>query len=127
MKKYLIVLLLLPIFLLTSCSRTQIGWVEMNYGNVFEASYRLFNGEERERIQIDAGESFSLSYDVTVEDGALNLRFVNPDGDTLWDENFIEDGEGVFDFTPEESGRYTLVVTGDNNQGSFDLSWDIGE
>jgi hypothetical protein len=127
MKKHLILLLLLPVFLLTSCSRTQVGWIEMNYGNTFEASYRLFDGEERERIQIDAGDTLSLSYDLNVKDGALSLQFVNPDGDTLWEETFLEDGEGVFDFTAEASGRYTLVVAGDNTEGNFDLSWEISE
>ena len=127
MKKYLTLLLIIPILLLSSCSRTQIGWVEMNYGNTFEASYRLFDGEERERIRIDAGDTFSLAYDLNVKDGALSLRFVNPDGDTLWEETFLEDSEGVYDFTAEESGRYTLVVAGDNNEGNFDLSWEISD
>lgn len=127
MKKYFVLLLLLPVFLLTSCSRTQIGWVEMNYGNDFEASYQLFDGEERERILIDAGDTFSLSYEVTVNDGALTLQFVDSDGNTLWEETFLEDSEDVFSFTPEASGRYSLIVAGDNTEGSFDLSWDISE
>ena len=127
MKKYLFALLLIPILLLSSCSRTKIGWIEMNYADVFEASYRLFDGEERERINIDAGETFSLSYDINVKDGALSLRFLNPDGDSIWEETFLEDGEGIFDFTAEESGRYVLVVSGDNTEGNFDLTWDIND
>ena len=127
MKKYLILLLVLPVFLLTSCSTTKIGWVEMNYGNDFEASYQLFDGEERERIQLDAGDTISLSYELNVEDGALTIQFVDPDGDTVWEETFLEDEENVFDFTAEASGRYSLVVAGDNAEGSFDLTWDISE
>ena len=127
MKKRLILLFLLPLFLLTSCSTTKIGWVEMNYGNDFEASYQLFDGEERERIQLDAGDTFSLSYEVDVEDGALTIQFIDPDGDAVWEETFLEGEENVFDFTVEASGRYILVVTGDNAEGSFDFSWDVSE
>lgn len=127
MKKYLILLLVLPVFLLTSCSTTKIGWVEMNYGNDFEASYQLFDGEERERIQLDAGDTISLSYELNVEDGALTIQFVDPDGDTVWEETFLEDEENVFDFTAEASGRYSLVVAGDTAEGSFDLTWDVSE
>jgi len=127
MKKYLFLLLLLPVFLLTSCSSTKIGWVEMNYGNDFEASYQLFDGEERERIQLDAGDTFSLSYEVDVDDGALTIQFVDPDGNAFWEETFLEDEENVFDFTAKASGRYSLVVAGDKAEGSFDLSWDVGE
>lgn len=127
MKKYLILLLLLPVFLLTSCSTTKVGWVEMNYGNDFEASYQLFDGEEREKIQLDAGDTISLSYDVEVEDGALTIQFVDPDGDAVWEETFLENEENVFDFTAEASGRFSLIVAGDNAEGSFDFSWEIGE
>lgn len=127
MKKRLILLFLLPLFLLTSCSTTKIGWVEMNYGNDFEASYQLFDGEERERIQLDAGDTFSLSYEVDVEDGALTIQFIDPDGDAVWEETFLESEENVFDFTAEASGRYSLIVAGDNAEGSFDFSWDISE
>jgi hypothetical protein len=127
MRKHLFLLLLLPVFLLTSCSSTKIGWVEMNYGNDFEASYQLFDGEERERIQLDAGDSFSLSYEVDVDDGALTIQFADPDGDAIWEETFMEDEEDVFDFTAKASGRYSLIVTGDKAEGSFDFSWDVGE
>ena len=127
MKKYSIILLLLPLLFLSSCSRTQIAWVEMNFGNDFEASYQLFDGEERERIQVDAGDTFSLSYDVTVDDGALTLQIEDPDGNTVWEETFLDDDEGVYEFTSDSSGRINLIVVGDNTEGSFDLSWEISE
>jgi hypothetical protein len=127
MKKHLILLLLLPVFLLTSCSSTKVGWIEMNYGSDFEASYQLFDGEERERIRLDAGDTISLSYELEVEDGALTIQFLDPDGDAVWEETFLEDEENVFDFTAEASGRYSLIVAGDNAEGSFDFSWEIGD
>ena len=127
MKKILILLTLLPIILLTSCSKTQVGWVGNNYGNTFNASYILFDGQERERIQLDAGDVFTLSYNLSVEDGALSLQITDPDKAVIWEETFLEDDEGDFSFTPQGSGRYILTITGDQAEGGFDLTWDVSE
>jgi len=62
-----------------------------------------------------------------VDDGALTIQFVDPDGNAIWEETFLEDEKNVFDFTAKASGRYSLVVAGDKAEGSFDLSWDVGE
>ena len=127
MKKILILLTLLPIILLTSCSKTQVGWVGNNYGNTFNASYILFDGQERERIQLDAGDVFTLSYNLSVEDGALSLQITDPDKAVIWEETFLEDDEGDFSFTPQGSGGYILTITGDQAEGGFDLTWDVSE
>jgi len=125
MKKYLVILSLLLGILLSSCSKTQVGWVETNFGNDFTASYQLFDGIETEKIKIDAGETFSLSYDVNVTDGALTLQFSDPDNNVIWEKTFLEDAKDSYDFTPQKSGRFTLTVSGDQTKGRFDLTWDI--
>ncbi len=125
MKKFLVILSLLLVVLLSSCSKTQVGWVEMNYGNDFQASYQFFDGKETEKIKIDAGDNFSLTYDVDVDDGALTLEFSDPDGNVVWEETFLEDAEDTYDFIPQKSGRFTLTVSGDQTEGGFDLTWDI--
>ena len=127
MKKVLILLTLLPMILLTSCSKTQVGWVGNNYGNTFNATYMLFDGQEKERIQVDAGDVFTLSYDPSVEDGALSLQITDPDKTVLWEETFLKDDEGDFSFTSQASGRYILTITGDQAKGGFDLTWDVSE
>ena len=127
MKKVLILLTLLPMILLTSCSKTQVGWVGNNYGNTFNATYMLFDGQEKERIQVDAGDVFTLSYDLSVEDGALSLQITDPDKTVLWEETFLKDDEGDFSFTSQASGRYILTITGDQAKGGFDLTWDVSE
>ena len=46
MKKLLLAFVLISALFLTSCSRTQVGWVATNIGDTFEASYRLLMGRK---------------------------------------------------------------------------------
>ena len=123
MKKILTLILLIAMLSLTACSRTQVGWVATNIGDTFEASYQRFDGQEVETYQLESGESFSLSYEIEVNKGSLTLELVDPEDHTVWEESFSEDAEDVFEFTPETSGRYRLLVIGDDTQGSFELNW----
>jgi hypothetical protein len=124
MKKFIVIISLILFSLLTACTR-QVGWVVMNYGNSYEASYLLFDGQETEKFQIDAGENLKLSYDVEVDEGALTMRLTDPTGNVVWEETFLEDAQDVFDHISNASGRYTLKMIGDNNKGAFDLQWEI--
>lgn len=123
MKKILLTVVLISALSLTACSQKQVGWVATNMGDTFEASYRRFDGREVENYQLEAGESFSLSYDIEVDEGSLTLELVDPQDELVWEETFSEDDEDVFEVTPETSGRYRLRVIGDDTQGSFELNW----
>ena len=123
MKKVLLAAVLISALFLSSCSRTQVGWVATNLGNTFEASYRRFDGQEVETYQLESGKSFSLSYDIEVNEGSLTLELVNPEDEPVWEESFSENAEDVFEFTPETTGRYRLRVIGDDTRGSFELTW----
>jgi len=124
MKKLMIAMILITVALLTSCTR-QIGWVGLNYGNTFDFSYQFFDGKETERIEMAAGDTFRLSYDIEVNDGALNLELIDPDRDVVWQMTFREDVNDVFEFIPETGGRYTLNVIGDGTNGGVELRWKI--
>ena len=123
MKKILTLIFIIAMLSLTACSRTQVGWVATNIGDTFEASYQRFDGQEVETYQLESGESFSLSYEIEVDKGSLTLELVDPEDQLVWEESFSEDAEDVFEFTPETSGRYRLLVIGDDTQGSFELNW----
>jgi len=127
MKKGLIITLLFVTVLLTACSRTQIGWVATNVGDTFEASYRRFDGREVETFQLVSGESFSLTYDVEVDEGTLSFELFNPEDEIIWEETFTEDAQETFALSPETSGRYQLHIIGDETRGDFDLNWDISD
>lgn len=60
--------------LLTACTR-QVGWVGLNYLNTLGASYQFFDGKKIERIQVNAGDNFSLIYDSEVDEGYCKLNW----------------------------------------------------
>lgn len=123
MKKLLLAVVLISTLGVTACSNTQVGWVATNLGDTFKASYQRFDGQEVETYQLEAGESFSLSYDIDVEEGSLTLEFIDPEGNPVWEKTFSEDAKSTFEFSAENSGRYQLRVIGDDTRGSFELTW----
>lgn len=127
MKKGLIICFVIASVLLTSCSKTQTGWVATNIGENFQASYQRFDGREVETFQLDSGETFSLTFDIVVDEGSLTLTMIDPEDNQVWEETFSEDAQNSFEFTPETDGRYRLHIIGDETQGSFDLNWNITE
>ena len=127
MKKILSAIFLIGTLLLSACTTTKIGWVGTNIANTFQASYQRFDGREMERIRLNAGESFALSYEVEVDEGSLTLQILEPGGDLVWEETFLHDTDSTYDFTAKNSGRYTIGIEGDQTQGSFELNWETGE
>lgn len=97
MKKPVLAISMILITLLTACSR-QVGWVGLNYLNIIDVSYQFFDGKKVERIQVDAGNTFNLDYDVEVDDGTLRLELIDPDREMVWEASFLEDNEDVMTF-----------------------------
>ena len=126
MKKMIAFLSLITLLLLSACSR-QVGWVGLNYLNTIDASYQLFDGQKVERIQVDAGDTFNLTYDIEVEDGALRFELLDPDREVIWEASFLEDNEDMIHFQAEKSGRYVLKINGDQTKGGFDLHWETSD
>jgi len=127
MKKLLLAIGLIGTMLLSSCTTTKVGWVGNNIGNTYRASYQRFDGPESTRIRLRANETFTLSYEVEVDDGGLSLQILAPGGDLVWEETFLEDADSTFEFTPDTSGRYTIRIEGDQTQGRFALNWDTNQ
>lgn len=126
MKKTVVFISLILIALLTACTR-QVGWVGLNYRNTIDVSYQFFDGKKVERIQVDAGDTFSLTYDIEVEEGALKLELLDPDRKVIWEAALLEDKEDVMRFQAEKSGRYTLRINGDQTKGGFELRWETSD
>lgn len=126
MKKSMIVLFLVLLASLTACTR-QVGWVGMNYGSTFQASYFLFDGPKTQTIRLDAGDTLTLRYELDVDDGALTLQWIGPGKTMVWNETFTEDTEDVYTCLPESGGRCTLRLIGDQTQRGFDLQWEIAD
>jgi len=121
--------LLLVSLLLAGCgsSSVQVGWVESRQLATWRASYDTFDGIERTAFRAQEGQTISLDYDVTVEKGSLTLRLVAPDGESVWEKTYSQDGDESITLTAPQQGRYRLCVEGDGAGGSFGLSWRMAE
>ena len=121
--------LLLMSLLLAGCgsSSVQVGWAESRQPRTWRASYDTFDGIERTTFRTQEGQTISLDYCMTVEKGSLTLRLVAPDGESLWEKTYSQDGDESITLTAPQQGRYQLCVEGDGAGGSFDLSWRMAE
>ena len=124
MKKITLISTLILLVSLTACT-IKVGWVSINFGNRFSASYQHFNGKQVDRIRMKPGETLTLNYEIEVDKGALSLQIINPQGDPIWVENFLEDARSHFAFRSETGGVYKAIVLGEQTGGSFKLDWVI--
>jgi len=124
MKKITLISTLILLVSLTACT-IKVGWVSINFGNRFSASYQHFNGKQVDRIRMKPGETLTLNYEIEVDKGALSLQIINPQGDLIWKEKFLKNAESQFVFTAETGGVYKVIVLGEQTGGSFKLDWVI--
>jgi len=122
--------LLLMTSLLAGCSGSstvKVGWVGSSDSVRMGYRYTTFDGVERKTFRAEAGQTMTFDYDVTVEKGALLLKVVAPDGESLWEETFSKDTTDTVTLTAPQNGLYTIRIEGQATGGSFDLSWSVGE
>lgn len=77
--------------------------------------YTAFNTTDTQDLVVEAGDI--IHAEIVVEDGHLSYKIQKDD------EKPIAESEGIFfsveyDFDVEESGTYTVTVTGENAKGS---------
>jgi len=121
--------LLLMTSLLTGCgsSTVKVGWVGSSGPGRMGYRYTTFDGVERKTSRAEAGQTMTFDYDVTVEKGALLLKVVAPDGESIWETTFREDAADTVTLTAPQNGLYTIHIEGQATGGSFDISWSAGE
>ena len=78
--------------------------------------YTAFNTTDTQDLVVEAGDI--IHAEIVVEDGHLSYKIQKDD------EEPIAESEGIFfsveyDFDVEESGTYTVTVTGENAKGSL--------
>ena len=117
------------ITILTGCSSTtlKLGWSETSGLSHKSARYTTFRGIEQTKICTNAGGKISLEYKVTVEKGSLTVALNEPDGASQWQDTFNQDAADTRTLTAADKGCYTLLLTGDNTGGSFDIAWTISD
>ena len=117
--------------LLSGCdfSKIRIGEVRMMYGSNEDEhisyNYSTFTGIENGRALVEAGQTISFNYDVTVDKGSLMIEWQDPDGNAVWQKRLVENDRGDDFIIAQSSGKYTVIIQGKNAGGEFDISWRI--
>ena len=121
----MLVLLLFGITACTSGISLKVGWVERSGLNHSTASYTTFSGAQRRQVDVAAGQTLTLSFAVTVNEGMLTLRILDPDNNIEWQRAFNGDDAGLVEVHVDSGGAYKIAVIGQQTGGSFDLNWQV--
>ena len=103
----------------------RVGFVGSSGPGHAEYRYTAFDGVERHTFHAEAGQVIDLDYEVAVDKGALSLELVAPDGKSLWEETFHENGAGSQALALPQDGVYTVRMSGQATAGRFDVSWRV--
>jgi hypothetical protein len=114
---------------LVSC-RSQLtcrGCVENVTPGHVDYRYQYFDGSFTRTVNAKAGQTLTLDYAVTVEEGILDMRAVNPGAEVVWQKTFDTGGNVTSSqqVSIQQSGRYRLVVDGHQTRGSFQIDWQV--
>jgi len=120
---------LLMASLLAGCvsSTVKVGWVGSSDLGHMGYRYTTFDGVERKMFRAEADQTIALNYHVIIEKGALVLKVVAPDGETLWEETFRKDSADTVTLAAPQNGFHTIRIEGQATGGGFDLSWSVDE
>ncbi len=121
--------LLLMTSLLAGCgsSTVRVGWVGSSGPGRMGYRYTTFDGVERKTFRAEADQTMTFDYDVTVEKGALLLKVVAPDGESIWEETFRKDTTDTVTLTAPQNGLYTVRIEGQATGGNLDISRSVGK
>lgn len=118
-----IALLFFTIIALTGCNSEKFEGSKTGNQNEFIMEYSIFTGTEFSDLVLEAGEQ--LFVEVVASSGKVNIE-IGQDGDEP-----IYAGKEVpsstFGLTIQESGIYTLTITGEKAKGSFRIIKKVGE
>lgn len=129
MKKIVLVLLAAFLFILiftVSCSSfsdIKRNYSGTNIGNQITGTYELLNGTQTKDIQVEAGQTIEFTYKSTVDKGSLTITVENTAQEKVANlQSGVDASEEVY---ADQTGKYRLVIKGENTQGSFDVKWEI--
>ena len=119
MKKYLSILCsLILILLLTACG-TDFDGSRTGNNTEFVMDYKVFNKTDSQDLIVEEGDT--IHAEIIVEGGSLSFKIQKDDEVPVYegvDVSFSDE----FDVDIEESGTYTVTVTGEKAKGSISFT-----
>lgn len=120
---FAIVLPLFFIILMQVDFTTQKNWTETKNDASYTANFDYFNGEHAIPIEVREGQTLRFSVQFSNKnEGGQGYHVVNKHDQLV---GMSENSDGTMETAIEETGVYSIVVTGDNLAGSFKVNWDV--
>ena len=113
--------------MLSACGHTsiQVGFSENNISRQWTAHYTTFTGTKATSVNAREGQKLVLDYDVRVTKGTLNIKITDPYDETMWGVTLDKNSTDRIPINIYQDGRYTIVLTGQDAGGSWDITWDV--
>lgn len=84
-------------------------------------SYENFEGNETRTLNVNKGDKIKFDYTSSVKEGTLTIVINDPYGVPI--ANLPVKKKGSIKIVAKGTGKISLVVTGKNTSGSFELLW----
>ncbi|ASW42359.1 hypothetical protein [Clostridium isatidis] len=101
---------------------TKIGYVENNFGNTMEASFKHFDGKKDKKIKFNEGEVVNFEYSLQAKDGSLEFQIKDEDGKIV--ESRKSNDEGNIELKVDKTQKYKIIILAEKAQGSYSIEWD---
>ncbi len=113
--------------LLASCSTAtmKIGYVCTDRPDAFDCHYMKFTGVKSTIERLHSGETLVVDYDISVEQGTLELRIVDPTGAFIWEQEFGSPQADSISISADPGGNYRVIVQGLGTRGGFTVAWTV--
>ena len=117
--------------LVSGCSSNSIidGDVRMNIRTHGDGQiariYDTFTGFENESLETEMGQTISIDYEATVNEGILIIEWQDPNGAVIWQKILAESESGSENIDIMFPGRHTISIQGKKASGNFYVSWNI--
>lgn len=100
-------------------------WVEVKSETSYTATFDYFNGKHEIPVLAKVGQTITLSHDFeTTNGGGHGFHVLNEKNKLV---AMTEVSEGESKVKVQDAGVYRMVVTGDDVEGNFKVTWNISK
>ncbi len=123
-KKYILLIIVSTIFLLSGCtygSFSTLKSVEKNTFSMMSMSYEKFNGYKATSIKVKEGNPMDVNVAIVSKKGKLDMTITDEKGHSVYEGKDITTSS--FSVKIHESGEYKIKVSGKKHSGSYKITW----
>ncbi len=115
MKKALLIVSMLAITIFLSACGTDFDGSRIGNDNEFIMQYSVLNTTDMQELTVETGDTIHVN--LVVKKGSLSIKIQKDGEEPIYEDNGIS-ASNEFDVEIDESGTYTVEVTGKKAKGS---------